>query len=324
MGAKLLEINDLTLNYKTKQGQVNALNEISFKLKEGSVLGLVGESGCGKTTLANTILRLLPENAYIKKGEVHFRGNNLLSLSEKELKNYRWDRISMIFQAAMNAMSPVYKVGEQIIEVIQLHAPDTTTSQARKKVKDLFNLVGLDVSRIDHYPHQYSGGMKQRAIIAMALACNPDLIIADEPTTALDVIVQDQILKKINEIRKDLDMSMIYISHDIAVIAEVSEIIGIMYAGELIEFGPTVNIFKNPLHPYTAGLMASFPSIAGGKEELKVIPGEPPSLTDPPSGCKFHPRCSYATDKCRKKSPPQYWANNEDEHFTYCWHPLRD
>ena len=200
MAETLLEINDLSLKYKTRNGYVKALNDIMFQLDRGSSLGLVGESGCGKTTLANTILRLLPDNAEIVKGKVNFKGNNLLDLSKKELNTYRWNGVSMIFQAAMNAMSPVYKVGEQIIEAIQLHSPETTYSEARSQVKELFELVGLDVSRIDHYPHEYSGGMKQRAIIAMALACSPDLIIADEPTTALDVIVQDRILKRINQI----------------------------------------------------------------------------------------------------------------------------
>jgi len=220
-------------------------------------------------------------------------------------------------------MSPVFKVGDQIIEAIQLHSPETNYTKAKEKVKELFELVGLDSSRIDHYPHEYSGGMKQRAIIAMALACNPDLIIADEPTTALDVIVQDRILKKINEIREELGMAMIYISHDIAVIAEVSKVMAVMYAGELVEFGPTEALFASPIHPYTEGLMSSFPSIVGEKKELEVIDGEPPSLIDPPSGCKFSPRCSYATEKCYKQRPPVYRMDNKDEeHFALCWHPL--
>lgn len=324
MNDTLLEIDNLSLKYRTKNGYVKALNNIMFKLQQGRALGLVGESGCGKTTLANAILKLLPENAEIVEGKVNFKGNNLLSLSEKKMRSYRWDGISMIFQAAMNAMSPVYKVGDQIIEAIQLHAPEVTYSEAREKVKDLFELVGLDTSRIDNYPHEYSGGMKQRAIIAMALACNPDLIIADEPTTALDVIVQDRILNRINQVREELGMSMIYISHDIAVIAEVSEVMGVMYAGDLVEFGPTTEIFENPFHPYTQGLMGSFPSIVGEKQELEVIPGEPPNLIDPPSGCKFHPRCSYATEKCEVERPPLYERKNGELHYTYCWHPLQD
>lgn len=320
----LLKIENLSLRYKTKHGYVEALNDINFQLEKGVSLGLVGESGCGKTTLANVILRLLPDNAEITGGKVYFRGKNLLELNKEEFRKYRWAKMSMIFQAAMNAMSPVYKVGDQIIEAIQLHNPDLSYNEAKKRVEELFDLVGLDVSRIDHYPHEYSGGMKQRAIIAMALACNPEIIIADEPTTALDVIVQDRILKRINEVRKKLNMSMIYISHDIAVIAEVSKYMGVMYAGELVEFGKTLDLFKSPVHHYTSGLMGSFPSIVGEKTELKVVPGEPPNLLNPPEGCKFHPRCPAATEKCKKESPPVYVSKKNSSHFARCWHPLEE
>lgn len=323
MAETLLKIEDLNLRYKTKHGYVQALTDVSFELESGSSLGLVGESGCGKTTLATAILGLSPENAEITKGKICFEGQNLLDLSQDELRKYRWKKLSMIFQAAMNAMIPVYKVGDQIIEAIQLHNPEKTYTEAREKVKELFTLVGLDHSRIDHFPHEYSGGMKQRAIIAMALACDPRLIIADEPTTALDVIVQDRILHRINEVREQLGMTMMYISHDIAVIAEVSKVLGVMYASELVEFGPTQILFKNPAHPYTAGLMGSFPSIVGPKVELKEIPGEPPNLINPPTGCKFHPRCSYATEECAAEKPPVH-KSQDGKHFVRCWHPLTD
>ncbi|MEJ6949935.1 ABC transporter ATP-binding protein [Natronospora cellulosivora (SeqCode)] len=324
MSEPILKVENLSLIYKTKKGNVNALNDINFEIEAGSSLGLVGESGCGKTTMASSIMQLLADNAEIKSGKIFFKGIDLLSLSEKELRKYRWNGFSMIFQAAMNAMAPVYTVGDQIIEAIQLHSPATTYTEAEKKVADLFDLVGLDPSRISHYPHEYSGGMKQRAVIAMALACDPDLIIADEPTTALDVIVQDRILKRINQVKEKLGMSMIYISHDIAVIAEVSKTMGVMYAGEMVEFGSTVSLFKKPIHPYTAGLMSSFPSIVGEKVELQVIPGEPPNLLQPPSGCKFHPRCKYASEKCKTETPPIYVSKEDNAHIAKCWHPLND
>ncbi len=322
MAETILEIDNLSLRYKTKKGDVKALNRVSFQLEKGIALGLVGESGCGKTTLANAILRLLPDNAEITGGHIYFDKKDLLLLAEQELREYRWTKISMIFQAAMNALAPVYRVGDQIIEAIQNHAPEFTYSAAKERVQRLFEVVGLDCSRIDHYPHQYSGGMKQRAIIAMALACDPDLIIADEPTTALDVIVQDRILKRLNRVREELGMTMIYISHDIAVIAELTKVMGVMYAGELVEFGSTLSLFKEAIHPYTAGLMNSFPSIKGAKNQLSIIPGEPPNLLNPPAGCKFHPRCQYVTAQCRQVRPPLYRSPTEQQHFALCWHPL--
>jgi len=224
----------------------------------------------------------------------------------------------MIFQAAMNSLNPVYRVGDQIIEAIQTHFP-ITYQEARKRVAELFNLVGLAPELMDRYPHEYSGGMKQRAVIAMALACSPKLVIADEPTTALDVIVQDRILRRIDEVRKELNMAMMYISHDIAVIAEVSQRIGVMYAGNLVEFADTVTIFKNPAHPYTIALMSAFPSIKGEKRKLQGLPGEPPDLLRPPSGCRFHPRCPYVTAVCTD-SLPEY-REIHPHHYVACWHP---
>lgn len=226
----------------------------------------------------------------------------------------------MVFQAAMNALNPVYKVGDQIIEAMEEHGMVETNQQAREQVADLFKLVGLEPKLMDQYPHEYSGGMRQRAIIAMALSCSPDIIIADEPTTALDVIVQDSLLREMIELQNKLNMSMIYISHDIAVIAEVTERIGVMYAGRLAEFGTAEEIFKHPLHPYTFGLMSAFPSIVGPKRELTTLPGEPPDLISPPSGCRFHPRCPYATEICSQEVPE--FKDMGGMHFTACWHPL--
>ncbi len=320
MGKPRLAVEDLTMHYTTRKGDVSAVNDVSFVLEEGASLGLVGESGCGKTSIALSLLRLLPENADYKSGRIWLGDVDILSLPENEMRKVRWNRISMVFQAAMNALNPVYKVGEQIIEALDLHWNIVSRQQARERVGQLFDMVGLDPKFMDRYPHEFSGGMRQRAIIAMALACNPDLIIADEPTTALDVIVQDRILKELRNIQEKLGMSMIYVSHDIAVIAEVSDRIAVMYAGRMAELADAVEIFERPLHPYTFALMSSFPSIIGEKHELMALPGEPPDLLNPPTGCRFHPRCPRATDLCRQEQPP--FDDKGKDHFVACWHPM--
>ncbi|HPV07970.1 MAG TPA: ABC transporter ATP-binding protein [Aggregatilineales bacterium] len=320
MAKTLLKVEDLTMHYTTRGGDVKAVDRVSFELAEGDSLGLVGESGCGKTSIALTLLRLLPENAKIIDGHVWLNDTDLLALTEDEMRKFRWKRISMVFQAAMNSLNPVYTVGDQIIEALELHIGVMTREEARQRVAELFELVGLDPSLMDRYPHEYSGGMRQRAVIAMALSCDPDLIIADEPTTALDVIVQDRVLRKLEEIQEKLGMSMIYISHDIAVIAEVSNRIAVMYAGQMAEMASSYEIFEHPLHPYTYALMTSFPSIKGRKHKLEPLPGEPPNLISPPSGCRFHPRCWRATEICEKEYPEfKDYGNN---HFAACWHPL--
>lgn len=316
----LLKVEDLTMHYTTRAGEVSAVDKVSFSLKKGESMGLVGESGCGKTSIATTLLRLLPDNAVIKGGSIYLNGTDLLKLKEDEMRKVRWERISMVFQAAMNALNPVYKVGDQIIEAMETHGQVETNEGARKHVEGLFSLVGLDPKLMDQYPHEYSGGMRQRAVIAMALACHPDLIIADEPTTALDVIVQDNLLREMTALQKQLGMSMIYISHDIAVIAEVSARIGVMYAGRLVEMASAENVFKRPLHPYTYGLMSAFPSIVGPKRELTTLPGEPPDLINPPTGCRFHPRCPFATDVCVENVPE--FKEMGSEHYAACWHPM--
>jgi len=315
----VLEVKDLTMHYMTRKGPVYAVDDVSFSVKRGESLGLVGESGCGKTSIAISLLRLLPENAEIKKGQIKLIGTDLVQLSDAEIRKFRWRNISMVFQAAMNSMNPVYTVEEQILEAMRLHTPELSEEEMSQKIDRLFELVGLDPALKDQYPHQYSGGMRQRAVIAMALSCDPDIIIADEPTTALDVIVQDSLLKQIQGIQKQLNMSMIYISHDIAVIAEVCERVGVMYAGKLVELSTTVDIFHHPMHPYTMALMSSFPSIVGEKTELVTLPGEPPDLLNPPTGCRFHPRCPYATDICREQAPE--FKDIGDNHFVACWHP---
>jgi len=316
----VLAVQDLTMHYKTRQGWVAAVDDISFDLRRGESLGLVGESGCGKTSIAVSLMRLLPDNARVLSGQIWLDQEELLSLSADEMLHVRWKGIAMVFQAAMNSLDPVYRVGEQIVEALQAHFPTMRVAQARERVAELFRLVGLDPRLMDRYPHEFSGGMRQRAVIAMALSCQPAVIIADEPTTALDVIVQDRILKELRAIQKQLDMGMIYISHDIAVIAEVSDRIAVMYAGRMAELAAGESIFHHPLHPYTSALMGAFPSIKGPKRELTTLPGEPPDLLHPPAGCRFHPRCPRATGVCQEQRPPL--EERMPGHAVACWHPL--
>ncbi len=315
----VLKVAGLTLNYLTRQGEVKAVHDVSFELARGQALGLVGESGCGKTSVANCLMRLLPDNARLVAGQVFLDGQDLLALSEEEIRRFRWRRIAMVFQAAMNSLDPVYKVGQQVVEAIETHGVEATIAEARERVARLFRMVGLDPQLMERYPHEFSGGMRQRAVIAMALSCDPAVIIADEPTTALDVIVQDRILRELKAIQEELQMCIIYISHDIAVVAEVTDRIGVMYAGSLVELGDTADVFRAPIHPYTEALMSSFPSVSGEKRPLAILAGEPPNLIDPPPGCPFHPRCPYATEVCRVERPPQVSRGSQ---WAACWHPL--
>jgi len=318
-GTPLLEVDDLTMEYETENGNVSAVVDVGFTLNAGEALGLVGESGCGKTSVAMALLRLQADNARFRHGEIRLNGEDLLALSDVEMRTHRWSDISMVFQGAMNAWNPVQRVGDQIREAMDLHIkPQLTRAAARERMEELFNLVGVDPKMLDRYPHEFSGGMRQRAIIAMALSCDPQLIIADEPTTALDVIVQDQILHQLKRIQHELGMAMIYISHDIAVIAEVTDIIGVMYAGRIVELGTTKEVFERPRHPYSYLLLNSAPSITGPRRKLAPLKGEPPNLLNPPTGCRFHPRCPFATEKCVVESPPL-----EDVgagHLVECWH----
>jgi len=319
MTENVLEVNDLTMHYMTRKGPVFAVDDVSFHVGRGEAIGLVGESGCGKTSVAISLLKLLPTNAKIMKGEIKINNTDVVPLANREMNKHRWKNISMVFQAAMNSMNPVYTVEDQILEAMREHVPHLSDHEMSEKIDYLFDLVGLDPALKTQYPHQYSGGMRQRAVIAMALSCDPDIIIADEPTTALDVIVQDAILKRVREIQEELNMAMIYISHDIAVIAEVSERVGVMYAGKLVEMSTTQDIFHNPIHPYTMALMSSFPSIVGEKTELVTLAGEPPDLLNPPKGCRFHPRCPYATEVCQEDEPE--FRDHGAGHLAACWHP---
>lgn len=319
-GSPLLAVEDLTLHYATRAGDVCAVDNVSLTLDRGQSLGLVGESGCGKSSLALALLRLQPDNARVLNGKILLDGVDLLSLSAGEMRTYRWNRIAMVFQSAMNALDPVYRVGDQIIEALEQHV-SATRQELLERVHALYELVNLNTGYIRRYPHEYSGGMKQRAIIAMALACEPDLIIADEPTTALDVIVQDHILRELQTIRQELNMSMLYISHDMAVIAEVSDVVAVMYAGKIVEYGSAEDVFKSPIHPYTRALMSAFPSVTGEKHELATLGGEPPNPLALPSGCHFHPRCPFATAVCTEQAPPTV---RRGEQWADCWNPPED
>ncbi|HNT73585.1 MAG TPA: ABC transporter ATP-binding protein [Anaerolineae bacterium] len=325
----ILSVQDLTMHYTTRKGDVSAVDNVSFDLEKGQSLGLVGESGCGKTSIAFALMRLLPENGLIKDGYIMLDGKDVVAMDYSELLKVRWRKMAMVFQAAMNAFNPVYTIAQQITEALELHLGNISPTQARERITDLFKLVGLEPALMDRYPHEFSGGMRQRAVIAMALSCSPDIIIADEPTTALDVIVQDRILKQIRALQKELNMAMIYISHDIAVIAEVSDRIGVMYAGRMVEMADSRDVFEHPSHPYTYALMGAFPSIKGKRRDLKTLPGEPPDLLNPPPGCRFHPRCPYATDVCREKTPdfqPMDGVTRNDlshGHYIACWNPLK-
>jgi peptide/nickel transport system ATP-binding protein len=312
----ILNVQDLQMFYSTLQGDVKAVDNINITIEKGEALGLVGESGCGKTTFALSILRLLPFNGRFVGGKILFDGSDILGIEEKVFnKEYRWKKLSYVFQGAMNALNPVFRVGDQITEAILLHE-DVEKQDALDRARGLFSLVGIDPERISSYPHELSGGMKQRAMIAMALACNPDFIIADEPTTALDVIVQAQTLQVINDLRKKLGLTMMLITHDLSVVAQTCTTCAIMYAGKIMEYADIDTIFSDPEHPYTKALIGAFPSIKEDRRELVSISGIPPNLIDPPTGCRFNPRCQYRMDVCTKEEPR--FIDLGSRHFAAC------
>jgi peptide/nickel transport system ATP-binding protein len=311
----VLDVHDLVTNYITHQGNVDAVSHVNFTVEEGQTFGLAGESGCGKTTAAMSIMGLLPSNGRVMGGRIILDGEDLLKKDEKELRKIRWKKISIVFQGAMNALNPVLNVGEQISEVI-LEKEEITKNDAMDRVRELFDLVEIEPSRIVDYPHEFSGGMRQRVMIAMALACHPKLVIADEPITALDVIVQNQILDLMKDLQRKLNLSQILITHDLSVIAETCDKVGIMYAGKLVEYAEAGPVFKTPLHPYTSALIGAYPSIVGEKKTLNFIPGSPPNLINPPTGCRFHPRCPYAKDICSQEEPA--YVEEEPGHYAAC------
>ena len=310
----IIEVNDLGISYTTKQGKVRAAENVSFKIRCGEFVGLSGESGCGKTTTAMALMHLLPKEGIIEGGEILFKGRNILEYTEEEVLEYLWRDVSMIFQGAMNALNPVHKVIDQMTTAIRIHE-DVSEEEARERSLELIDSVGIDISRADGYPHEMSGGMKQRLMIALALVCHPSLVIADEPTTALDVMVQAQILDLLNQLRNRTNLSLLLITHDLSVIAETCDYAIIMYAGRIAEMGSIKKIFTEPEHPYTMKLISSFPSILTEKG-IDFIPGNPPDLINPPNGCRYHERCDYVIDKCRREVPP---LEDEQGHKVACW-----
>lgn len=313
-----VEIKNLEIKYKTSDGVVNAVNGIDLAIKKGKTLGLVGETGAGKTTTALSILRLVPNPpGEITGGTITLEGKDIFSYSEKEMETIRGDKVSMIFQDPMTSLNPVVTVGEQIAEVIQLHE-NTDKKASMAKAKEMLELVGIPGNRSGEYPHQFSGGMKQRVVIAIALACNPKLLIADEPTTALDVTIQAQVLSLMADLRRDLGTSMLLITHDLGVVAEVCDKVAVIYAGEIIEFGTLEDVFHHTAHPYTKGLFESIPSLKKDVERLKPIEGLMPDPTELPAGCSFAPRCVFATAACREGKPAEQQA--APGHRVRCFH----
>jgi peptide/nickel transport system ATP-binding protein len=302
-GAPLLEVEDLAVRFRMPGGpSVKAVDGVSFRLEDGEAMGLAGESGCGKTTTALSLVRLLPANGRINSGSVKLFGIDLVPKSERQMARYRWREISMVFQGAMNALNPVKRVGDQIAEPIEIRLGQPRAA-ARKRAAELLDLVGIPEKRASAYPHELSGGMRQRAMIAMALACDPALVIGDEPTTALDVMVQAQILALLERLRRELGLSLMLITHDLSVIAETCDRVMVMYAGRVAEEGPVRRLFTAPRHPYTAKLLSSFPNIHADRRTLDTIPGSPPDLRTPPPGCRFAPRCVQAMPVCSQEVP---------------------
>ena len=298
----LLKIDDLTIHFLTEAGDVQALNGISLSVDPGKTLGLVGETGAGKTTTALGILRLVPEPGKILSGSICYKDQDILKMSEKDVQDLRGNEISMIFQDPMTALNPVMTVGDQIAEVILRHQ-DCTKAEAQTRMMEMLDKVGISADRAGDYPHQFSGGMKQRIIIAIALACNPKLLLADEPTTALDVTIQAQVMRMVNELKKEFGTSMVLITHDLGIVAESCDQVAIMYAGEIVEYGSLEDIFDHTAHPYTIGLFGSIPRLDMDTDRLQPIQGLMPDPINLPSGCRFHPRCPYATQICREQNP---------------------
>ena len=321
--SKLLEINDLSVIYRTDGGQVKAVNKLHLELNKGETLGIVGETGAGKTTTALSILRLIPDPpGEIVGGEIIYEGKDLLKESISDMESIRGNSISMIFQDPMTSLNPVMTVGDQIAEGIELHQ-NLSGSEALKKAEDMLELVGISANRSNEYPHQFSGGMRQRVVIAMALASNPQLLIADEPTTALDVTIQAQVLDLMSNLKEEYDMSMILITHDLGVVAETCDHVAIMYAGEVIEYASLEALFNDPKHPYTIGLFGSIPNLVEDVERLNPIEGLMPDPTDLPSGCPFHPRCPHAQQICQQEKPvdTEVGAGHVVKCFIYAEHP---
>ena len=320
MSETILKVEDLKTSFMTSSGEVQAVRGVSFEVHKGEILGIVGESGSGKSVTSMSILRLLADTARIKNGKIEFEGTDLTKVSDKQMREIRGQKIAMVFQDPMSSLNPLIPVGKQVAEMIHVHHPEMKRDELQAATLELFREVRIPEAekRLKSYPHEFSGGMRQRVMIAIALACEPKLLIADEPTTALDVTIQAQILELMNDLRHKLGMSIIMITHDLGVVAQMCEKIAVMYAGHIVEYGTTDEIFYNPQHEYTKGLINSIPKLnAEEKERLVPIEGQPVDLLNPPAGCPFAPRCKSCMKVCLNKMPPR--TELSDTHYTYCW-----
>ncbi len=315
---ELIRITDLSVEYRTGGATAKALNKLNLTINKGEALGLVGESGAGKTTTALSILQLLPKDVgFVTNGEILYHGESILKKSEKEMTNIRGAKISMVFQNPLTSLNPVFTVGEQITMVLRRHNPKMTAKEAEAEAGKLLEMVGIASYRLNDYPHQFSGGMRQRVGIAAALACTPELLIADEPTTALDVTIQAQILELMKKLQDEIDTSLVVITHNLGIISELCQKVAVMYAGEVIEYGDVKEVFTNPKHWYTQGLLNAIPKLTGKRERLVSIPGNVVNAENLPEGCKFHPRCVHCTDRCRKELPAL--REITENHYAACW-----
>lgn len=316
MKENVLEIKNLHVQFPIHIGTVRAVEDVSLNLRKGEVMGLVGESGCGKSTLGFSILRLLRPPGHIASGEINYHGRNICSMPQKELLDLRGRNISMIFQDPLTSLDPLYTIGDQFLETLRTHEKGIKKKIALERAADMLKNLGISPNRLSEYPHQMSGGMRQRIMIGIGLILDPDLLIADEPTTALDVIVEAQFLDLLNGLQEKFDLTIMLISHNLGVVAQASDRITVMYGGRMAETGTAEEVFADPRHPYTQGLLASVPNIKLEQPELKAMPGAPPDLVNPPPGCVFHPRCPHVMDVCKQEVPNSFQANG---HMTACW-----
>jgi len=312
----VLEIKNLHVQFPIHIGTVRAVEDVSLNLRKGEVMGLVGESGCGKSTLGFSILRLLRPPGKITAGEINYHGRNIGNMPQKELLDLRGRNISMIFQDPLTSLDPLYTIGDQFLETLRTHEKGIKKKIALERAVDMLKNLGISPNRLYEYPHQMSGGMRQRIMIGIGLILNPDLLIADEPTTALDVIVEAQFLDLLNELREKFDLTIMFITHNLGVVAQASDRITVMYGGRMVETGTAEDVFADPKHPYTQGLLASVPNIKLEQTELQTMPGAPPDLVNPPPGCVFHPRCPHVMDICKQEVPKSFRANG---HMRACW-----
>jgi oligopeptide/dipeptide ABC transporter ATP-binding protein len=317
MSEALVQVKNLDVDYPTRLGVVRAVDDVSMVIRRGEILGLVGESGCGKSTLGRALLRLPPSPGEIPGGSIIFDGDDLMELSEEEMRELRGARISMVFQDPMTCLDPLQRVSDHVVETIRTHEPRISEREAREQAVELFDRLGIMAERLDDYPHQLSGGMRQRVMIGLGLALKADLIIADEATTSLDVIVEAQFLDLLRDLQQQFNLTILLITHNIGVIAEISDRVAVMYAAKMVELADVHPLFDDPLHPYTQGLLASVPNIELEEGKLEIMDGAPPNLLDPPSGCRFHPRCRYVMDRCRVEEPD--FEEVKPGRWVACW-----